>query len=189
MSHGLGALKKEMYFERELFLDFGYDLLLYDQRNSGENFAPLNTFGYYEAYDLKDIFLYADKVNNRKKILWGQSMGAMAIAISIGKFDIKPEFLIFDSPVFNGKEMIYKEFDNIEKETGIHKYLMVMSGNLISKIRYGFDFSDLTANKYLRDTDIPLLMLSAKNDEITSLESQRDFFNRLNNINKKNDNL
>lgn len=112
-------------------------------------------------------------------------MGAMAISISIGKFDIKPDFLICDSPVINGKAMIYKEFDNIEKNTGIPKYLMVISGNIISKFRYGFDFSDLTANKYLKATDIPLLILSAKNDDITSFESQRDFFNKLKDINKK----
>lgn len=45
MVHGMGGTKYSLYPQSQIFYDLGFSLLFYDQRNSGENLAPYNTYG------------------------------------------------------------------------------------------------------------------------------------------------
>ena len=52
--HGLGGTKTSLARIMDIFLDLGYNVLAIDQRNSGDNQAPYNTFGVLESLDILD---------------------------------------------------------------------------------------------------------------------------------------
>ncbi|MFM9413534.1 alpha/beta hydrolase [Peptococcus simiae] len=179
MAPGLGAVKEETFAEAAIFMDLGYDFMVLDMRNAGENMAELNTFGYLESRDLLDVLAYSRTRNDKKTVLYGQSMGGLAAALAAGQEPGNIDYLILDCPVGNAYEMIEPQFDKIAREEKIPKDFLLFAGNLVSKLRYGFDFHDFNGPARLADTKLPVLILNAKADQVTPYQMGEDYFKAL----------
>lgn len=84
----------------------GYNLLLFDFRNSGESDGNLTSIGQLEKYDLLAAIDYAIEVKNSSKIgLIGFSMGA-STSILAGAESEKVKVVIADSPFADLKEYL-----------------------------------------------------------------------------------
>lgn len=76
----------------------GYNIILFDFRNSGQSEGNMTTCGYYEKYDLIGAINYAKKRNpNDDIIIIGFSMGA-STSIDVTGIDKRVNYLIADSP-------------------------------------------------------------------------------------------
>ena len=68
----------------KMYLDFGFNILLVDQRSHGKSEGKLITFGVKES---RDVISWLDYVNNRfspqKIIISGMSMGATTVLLSL----------------------------------------------------------------------------------------------------------
>lgn len=49
MVHGMGGTKETVMRPAQMFLEAGFDVAALDQRNSGDNTAPTNSFGVLES--------------------------------------------------------------------------------------------------------------------------------------------
>lgn len=58
--HGLDGNRIEILPFASIFLEHGYNILSYDQRGAGENYAPYTTLGCLESYDTADYVTYLD---------------------------------------------------------------------------------------------------------------------------------
>jgi pimeloyl-ACP methyl ester carboxylesterase len=96
----------------------GYNLVMFDFRNSGESEGNLTSVGQYEKYDLLGAIDWAGKNTDDKIVLLGYSMGAATALITAAE---APEVsaVIADSPFNNLKNYLS---ENLSVWSGLPKY-------------------------------------------------------------------
>lgn len=159
------------------FLDLGYDTIAYDQRNSGENMAAYNTIGVLEAKDASAVIDHIkEKYPDGKVILWGESMGALTSVIAAGENESNIDYLILESPASNGLTMIVDQMRDIAKDQGIPLYFLVRMGDWYSKLKLGYNFTDMDGTTYMKNITKPTLITNSKADTLTPPYMAEDLY-------------
>lgn len=175
--HGMGGTKETVSPIMETFLELGYDAIAYDQRNSGENMADFNTSGILESKDTRAVINYIrEKYQDGKLILWGESYGGLTSIIAAGKDDTNIDYLILESPVSNGFDMIENVMKDISKKQGVPLDFMIKTGDLYSKAKLGISFSDMDGSDYMKNIEIPVLITRSKIDKVTPPYMAEDLY-------------
>lgn len=169
MAHGLGGNRLDTYPTAQFFLDMGYRVLAYDQRSSGENTAPYNTFGYLESYDLLDCVAYASAQQgpDQQLLAWGVSFGGATVATALGRDDSLIDAAILDCPVDEAKWMVRQELDAMADTMGIPAGLMLFTGDLALRAKLGFSLDDADAKQWIASTTKPVLVFGSTADTVT----------------------
>ena len=175
--HGMGGTKETVSPIMKTFLDLGYDTIAYDQRNSGENMADYNTSGILESKDTRAVIDYIKaKYQNGKLILWGESYGGLTSIIAAEKDETNIDYLILESPVSNGFDMIENVMKDISKKQGIPLGYMIKAGDLYSKAKLGLSFSDMDGSEYMKNIEIPVLISHSNVDKVTPPYMAEDLY-------------
>lgn len=175
--HGMGGTKETVAPIMKTFLESGYDAIAYDQRNSGENMADFNTSGLLESEDTRAVIDYIrEKYQDGKLILWGESYGGITSVIATGKDDTNIDYLILESPVSNGFDMIENVMKDISKKQGVPLDFMIKTGDLYSKVKLGISFSDMDGREYIKNIEIPVLITHSKIDKVTPPYMAEDLY-------------
>ena len=175
--HGMGGTKETVAPIMKTFLESGYDAIAYDQRNSGENMADFNTSGLLESEDTRAVIDYIrEKYQDGKLILWGESYGGITSVIATGKDDTNIDYLILESPVSNGFDMIENVMKDISKKQGVPLDFMIKTGDLYSKVKLGISFADMDGREYMKNIEIPVLITHSKIDKVTPPYMAEDLY-------------
>lgn len=184
MIHGLGDNRKTYSPVADMLLKNGYNILSYDQRNSGENVADYTTYGYLEQHDLRDYVTYLDdQLDENQKIgLLGFSLGAQTSSIYLGSQHANEhiDFAILDSPLSNMSYVISSQMQNI----GIPVDFLMFTGNIITKLKLGFSYEDTNVLNYIDKTNVPILIINSKADITTPYFMGKDIYNTISHSNK-----
>ncbi len=160
ISHGHTDNHYGMLKYTKMYLDFGYNVILYDLRAHGENLKTICTFSIREAKDLDLIIKdcrerYPDMTQFG---IHGESLGS-ATSIAVLKYKPKIDFVVADCgfaeiiPVMQGGLR------------GMHlPAFMVYPASLMSKLIYGYSFKDMRPIDSLKDNEIPILFIHGAND-------------------------
>lgn len=187
--HGMGGTKETLLHMADIFMDLGFNCLIYDQRNSGENLTPYNSFGVLESYDANDVlsFVKENFPSDAKILMFGESAGAATALISRAKSSEDIDYLILDSPLSDGYEIFDKVLDDVEKKEGLPKSFMKFSGNLYTKFKLGFTFDDFNTINYLGEKTFneKVLIINSKADTTTPEKMANDIYRALKTDNKK----
>lgn len=188
MVHGMGGTKYSMYQQGEVLYDLGYSLLIYDQRNSGDNMCESSTFGVLESYDCLDALDYAKKSLNENNniLLYGQSYGGATALIAASRDDSNIDYLVLDCPVADSNELVDEVFKNVEKKQGLPAWIMRFTGNIFLKLKLGFSLDDIDASKWAKDSNIqsPTLIINSDSDTVTPYHMGEEIYKAIVN-NKK----
>jgi len=146
----------------------GFNLLIYDQRNSGDNGAETNTCGVLESYEHLDAIDYGKKNFKGNIIVYGESLGAASSLIGACRDDKNIDYLILDSPVSDSNYMIDKELKKVERNSIPVDY-MKFTGNIFLKANLSYDLDDVNTINWLKKSDLtcPVLLISGDKDEIS----------------------
>ena len=175
--HGMGGTKETVAPIMKTFLESGYDAIAYDQRNSGENMADFNTSGLLESEDTRAVIDYIrEKYQDGKLILWGESYGGITSIIAAGNNSSNIDYLILESPVSNGFDMIENVMKDISKKQGVPLDFMIKTGDLYSKVKLGISFSDMDGREYIKNIEIPVLITHSKRDKVTPPYMAEDLY-------------
>lgn len=181
MVHGLKGNRVSIYPIAKMFLDNGYNVVSYDQRSSGENYAKYTTYGYLECKDTIDVLNYLDNELNKETpiFLWGASFGGGTVGQSTKAKLVKERVsaIILDCPVSEIDYFIEKVIDRL----GLlfpKKYL-IFSGNLVTKLKLGFSYKDCKVGKIVGESGLPVLILNTKADTTTPYFMGIDIFNSI----------
>lgn len=189
MVHGLGGTKYSMYSQGQGLYDLGFSLLIFDQRNSGENLAKYSTFGVLESYDCLDYLKYAkNKIkNNGKILLYGESYGGASSIIAASRDNSLIDYMILDCPVSDSNEFSDKVFEKVEKNQGIPQALMKFTGNIFLKTKLGFSLKDIDTRKWLENAKIecPVLIINSNSDKVTPYHMGEDIYKAINSDKKE----
>jgi alpha-beta hydrolase superfamily lysophospholipase len=97
--HGHAASKDSLLREARVFHDQGFRTLLVDFHGSGGSGGNETSVGFHEARDVTESFRYARKLpDSGPVVLYGGSMGAVAILKAVADDHLDPAGQVLESP-------------------------------------------------------------------------------------------
>ncbi|MGO0881227.1 alpha/beta hydrolase [Clostridioides difficile] len=176
--HGIGSNYYEMLKIAYGYLDKGYNVLIYNQRNTGNSGGDNYTFGLYERYDLDSIVKFVkNKFPDGKLGIHGFSMGGGTAAMhtAINSENKEVDFYILDSPYSEMKDAI--RMGILEKHIpNILVNYVVTCGDLYNKFKSGFWYSDVEPYKAIKKSNVPILFIHGTKDTVCNYQNSQKMY-------------
>ena len=174
ISHGYtdnryGALKYA-----PVYLELGYNIVVYDLRGHGENEPTFTTYGIREGQDLD--YLIKDTRERYTDItelgIHGESLGA-ATTVTCLKYKPDIDFAVADcgfSDIENVLKGLYKSF---------HVPTVIVDlADVGARLRYQYAIKDMRPIDSLDDNEIPVLFIHGANDDFIVPKNSEDMSKR-----------
>ena len=166
----MGALKYAA-----IYLDLGYNCIIYDLRGHGENAKAFTTYSILEAKDLASLiadtrFRYTDITQLG---LHGESLGAATTVTSLQYAADKVDFAIADCG-----------FSDIENVLRCAYRKMHLPGFLVdladmgAKLRYHYSLKDMRPADSLDDNHVPVMFIHGADDSLIPPKNSQDMYDR-----------
>ena len=112
--HGYTSSKSHLTHEAGYFRHLGYNVLLVDQAGNGNSAGFRTTVGYREADDVVAVVRYLRTQHPADSlILYGVSMGAVAILRAEAELGVRPSANILECPYGNMRQTAYNRFESM----------------------------------------------------------------------------
>ena len=154
--HVYTSSKSHLTHEAGYFRRLGYNVLLVDQAGNGNSASFRTTVGYREADDVAAAVRWlrarhpADSL-----ILYGVSMGAVAILRAEAELGVRPTANILECPYGNMRQTAYNRFESMHVPGFPMADLLVFWGG----VQNGFWDHGLNAERYASQIHTPTLLL------------------------------
>ena len=189
--HGYTSSKSHLTHEAGYFRRLGYNVLLVDQAGNGNSAGFRTTVGYREADDVAAAFHWLKDSTNESSgssspqergpggevprgriILYGVSMGAVAILRAEAELGIRPTANILECPYGSMRQTAYNRFASMHVPGFPMADLLVFWGG----VQNGFWAFGLDAEHYARQIHTPTLLLWGTADpRVTRAETNAIF--------------
>lgn len=158
ISHGFKSNRYGAVKYVDSYIDLGFNCIIYDMRDHGENAKATVSLGQFESEDLyKLIEDTYNRYGNIKLGLHGESMGAATSLMVLAKKP-KVDFVVADCGFSNLYDLIYKAYD-------IAKTPFVLpSVNTVMKLRYGYDMKKTSPKDALVGNEVPVCFIHGEAD-------------------------
>ncbi|RYU82110.1 alpha/beta hydrolase [Hymenobacter persicinus] len=171
--HGYTSDKSRLLTEAAFFRSLGYSTLLVDMSGAGNSAGYRCTVGYYEAADVATAFQFLQQQRPATPIvLYGVSMGAMAILRAEGELGIRPAAAIMECPYGSLLETAQNRFRAMGVPAFPLANLLVFWGGA----QNGFWAFGHDARRYARRIPTPTLLLYGLADQRVTRRETDDIF-------------
>jgi hypothetical protein len=164
-----------MLAEAKAFLDLGYEVFLVDHRGMGGSEGDFTSGGWFEAKEVVAAFKRIKERATGKVILYGQSMGAVAILRAVHVDALEPDGLILEAPYESLLSGVGQRLDAVEVP-GVPTNLLLV---FWIGARLDFPGFDLDATDYAASVSCPVLVLLGGKDSRSSAADVRAIQKRL----------
>ncbi|HEX8329513.1 MAG TPA: alpha/beta fold hydrolase [Hymenobacter sp.] len=185
--HGYTSSKSHLTHEAGYFRRLGYNVLLVDQAGNGNSAGFRTTVGHHEADDVAAAFHWLQDSTNKSSgspllgrgaggevILYGVSMGAVAILRAEAELGVRPSANILECPYGNMRQTAYNRFESMHVPGFPMADLLVFWGG----VQNGFWAFGLNAERYASQIHTPTLLLWGTADpRVTRAETDAIFTN------------
>ena len=158
--HGYGGEKSAMLDKSEEFLRMGYNTFLVDFMGAGNSEGNQTTIGYREGEEVKSCYDFLRRKGEQNIILYGTSMGAVAILKAINDYHLQPQSIIIQSPFGTLYQTVCSRFDMVNIPTFPMAGLLVFWGGLENGF-WAFGHSPVN---YARNVTCPALLMYGEQD-------------------------
>jgi uncharacterized protein len=168
-----GSSKAALLAPTKIFHNLGYDALLVDFRGAGGSSGNDTTLGVREAKDVAIAFTYTQQQwANQPMILYGASMGAVAVMRAVAIEKIEPVALILESPFDRLLNTVRHRFEAMGIPSFPSAELIVFWGG----VQQGIDGFNQNPVDYARSIHCPVLLLHGELDRrVTVADATRIF--------------
>ena len=173
---GYGGVKSSMLDKSDIFLELGYNTLLVDFMGTGGSEGNETTIGFKEAEEVKTCYDYLNKQGEKTIILFGTSMGAVAILKEINDYKIQPSAIIIECPFGSMYQTTCARF----KSLGVPSFPMAGLLDFWGGVQNGFWAFSHKPTAYAKAVKCPTLLLYGEQDEKVSRKEIDDIFTNLN---------
>lgn len=176
--HGLALTRRTMLSTAKLYLDKGFNVLLYDSRNNGESEGEVTTYGYFEKYDLDEWVKYVSERNPGGCIgVHGRSMGAATALLhsELNEKHKKVKFYVSDCSYSDLKD----EFLHVGRTltVGLPLETIAFCASTVTKLKSGFKYSDVSPKESVKNASTPILFIHGEKDELVPISMCEELFN------------
>lgn len=173
--HGYTSDKSKLLTEAAYFRHLGYGVLLADFAGSGGSEGNQITVGYREAADVAAAFRWLQQQRPAQPVvLYGVSMGAVAILRAEAELGVRPAANIVECPYGSMRQTAYNRFHSMHLPGFPMADLLVFWGGT----QNGFWAYGLKAEDYAKRVTTPTLLLwGAADARVTRAETDAIFIN------------
>ena len=169
ITHGYTDNRMEDLKYAKMYLDLGYNCVIYDLRGHGENEPTYTTYGIREGEDLNCLI-----ADTRKRYpdltslgLHGESLGS-ATTITCLKYHPEVDFAVADCG--------FSDIENVLK--GMAPGFIIDIANTGAKLKYRHAIKDMRPIDALDDNEVPVLFIHGADDELISPKNSEDMAKR-----------
>lgn len=173
LCHGFSTGKYRSLIYAQMFLRLGFKVLIYDHRNHGLSGKAYTSMGYYEKYDLKKLvdWCYDTYGSNCRIVTHGESMGAATALLHLG-IDKRVVCTIADCAYSDLKELLKHQIKRY-----YHMPTLLLSiESLITYLRAGFWFGQVSPISVVRGVETPILFIHGKKDKYVPTEMSEKMY-------------
>lgn len=165
--HGIGQDKWVSMKYADIFLDRGFNVLVYDSRNHGESGGEHPSYGYYEKEDLEAWVTYVKSVNPGGIIgVHGESLGAATILMHAEEYnqDQTVSFYIEDCAYSDLSQLYITRAGDYGVPTTLRP-ILVDYMSLVCKLRSGFFLGDVSPLEKIGQVETPVMFIHGEVDD------------------------
>jgi len=171
--HGYAFEKTKLLPEAKAFLALGVSVLLVDFRGSGGSSGRATTVGVREADDVAAVVRYAKaRLPHAATVLFGQSMGAVAILRAVSERAVAPDAVILEAPFDTLLDAVRNRFISMHVPPFPSAELLVFWGG----VQCGFNGFRHNPVVYAKALKCPALFMHGNRDLRVSVEESRRVF-------------
>jgi alpha-beta hydrolase superfamily lysophospholipase len=173
--HGYSSEKSASLGEAMVFNSLGYNTLLVDFMGSGGSEGNQTTIGFYEAKEVKTAIDHISHTGEKNIILYGSSMGAVAIMKCMK--DDSPEInaIIMECPFGTMLKTVQGRFKNMHVPAFPMANLLVFWGGVENK----FNAFAHNPQEYAKSIKCPVLLMYGQKDDKVSRQEIDAIYNNL----------
>lgn len=176
--HGFGGHKSALLDKSDEFLKLGYNTMLIDFMGSGGSEGNQTTIGFFESEEVKTCYEYLLNKGEKNIILFGTSMGAVAILKAFHQYNITPSSIILECPYGTMYQTVCARFKSMNIPTFPMAGLLVFWGGIENNF-WAFSHNP---SQYAKSVTCPTLLLYGELDEKVSKMETNEIFNNLNGL-------
>jgi fermentation-respiration switch protein FrsA (DUF1100 family) len=164
ISHGVTENKMNSIKYMNLFLERGFNAVIYDHRRHGESGGKTTSYGHYEKFDLKAIvdWLKAEKGPGIQVGIHGESMGAATMLLYAGILEDGADFYIADCPFSDFKEQLAYR---LKAEMKLPPKLFLPVADLFLRMREKYSIADVSPISVIENIKKPILFIHSEKDD------------------------
>ncbi|PRT06158.1 alpha/beta hydrolase [Bacillus wiedmannii] len=162
--HGVTVNKMNSVKYARLFLNRGYNVVIYDHRRHGKTGGKTTSYGYYEKHDLKSVvdWLKSRFGTNITLGIHGESMGAATLLQYAGLVEDGADFYIADCPFSD----FYGQLQHrLKVEFHLPKWPLLPLANAFLKVRDGYTIREVSPIDCIKNINNPVLFIHSKDDD------------------------
>lgn len=162
--HGVTENKINSTKYMNIFLNRGFNAIIYDHRRHGESGGKTTSYGYYEKYDLKEIVDWLRKEKGEGLFLGihGESMGAATMLLYAGMIEDGADFYIADCPFSDFKELLAYR---LKKDMKFSPKLLIHVADFFIKMRQNYSLKEVSPIQVIDRIEKPILFIHSKKDD------------------------
>lgn len=165
IAHGVTQSKTNSVKYMNLFLQRGFNAVIYDHRRHGESGGKTTSYGHYEKFDLKSVVDWIKEEKGPELILGihGESMGAATLLLYAGILEDGADFYIADCPFSDfSKQLAYRITAEVKL---LPPRLLVPIAGLFVRIRDKYSLSEVSPISVIENIKKPILFIHSRKDD------------------------
>lgn len=165
IAHGVTQSKTNSVKYMNLFLERGFNAVIYDHRRHGESGGKTTSFGHYEKFDLKTVVDWLKKEKGEDLLLGihGESMGAATLLLYAGILEDGADFYVADCPFSDFSEQLaYRVKEEVKL---LPPRLLLPLAELFLFIRDRYSLRDLSPISVIENIKNPILFIHSRKDD------------------------
>ena len=179
--HGIGSNYHEVLNVAFNYLENGYNVVVYHQRNTGLTGGDNFTFGLYERFDLEAVADYTRNLYPEGVVgVHGFSMGAATSTMhtELNEESKNVNFYVLDAPYHTMESAV--ELGIIAKKIPLLPVRFAKwAGNVFLKVKEDLTYDDIQPVDAVKNITVPVLLIHGKEDRVTPPESSQHIFDAI----------
>lgn len=175
--HGIGMNKWRHLREALMYLRNDFNVVIYNQRFTGETGGDNRSFGYHERNDLEAVINYVSTAYPEHLVgAHGFSMGAGTVGMYSGlkSAQEQADFLILDCPYDSMKGAIKVGIQ--EEGLPIPTDYAVWAGDMYNRIKSGFKYEDVDVANEVSKSTMPMYIIHGEEDSVCTVDMGQHLF-------------
>lgn len=168
--HGVASSRLMGLWYAPLYLNHGYNVLIYDSRASGESGGQAISWGYYEKYDLDQWLDWVeDRHPNGTIGVHGVSMGAATALMhaELNESSKRVKFYVADSSYTNLEQLLLQQINaSVQLHHPWWVKLLLNYSSLAAYWKEGFYYRDVSPIDAVTKVTTPVLYLHGEADPL-----------------------
>lgn len=178
--HGIAANRLMSLYYVNIYLDKGYNVLIYDSRAHGESGGTSTTWGFYEKYDLDQWVQWVAKEHPKGIIgVHGISMGGATALLQaeLNESSKQVDFYIIDSAYSNLEDLLTKQISSmVNSHNPLWIKILLKYSSAVAYSQARFRYEDVSPIHAVETVTTPILYLHGEADTLVPASMSQQLY-------------